>query len=654
VTAGARQVAPYGSWASPISMDLVLKGDLVFYMPRWDGDDLYWIEQRPLEGGRMVVVRRGADGHVADITPPGFNARTRVHEYGGGQYAVHDGTVWFANFDDQRVYRQDPGDEPRPITIAADVRHADLQVDAARKLLYAVREDHTTGAPEAVNSLVALDWDGRRDSIPIASGYDFYSSPRLSPDGKRLAWLAWRHPNMPWNSTELWVGELDAKGSVRSSRLVAGGTSESIVQPEWGPRGELYFVSDRSDWWNLYSGRGEGDDPLCRMKAEFASPQWQFGMTHYAVRGQDEIVCLYTEANNSRLARLDVTKRKLERVSLLYSQLGSLVVNGSRAAMIAASPTLSPRILVVDLESEKEEVVRASSETHIDPAYFSTPRMIEFPTEHGLTAHAIHYAPKNRDFEAPAGEQPPLIVHVHGGPTSAARPTFDLEVQWWTSRGFAVVDVNYGGSTGYGRAYRDRLKGTWGETDVDDSINAAKYLVDEGSADRDRVAITGGSAGGFTTLLALTKRRFFHAGASHFGVGDLVTFVADTHKFESRYLDWLVGPYPERADLYRERSAVNFADGLNCPVILFQGLEDKIVPPSQAEEFVAACKAKKLPYAYLPFEGEQHGFRRASSIRRSVEGEFYFYSRIFGFTPADSLEPVRIENFEKGGVGERS
>lgn len=647
--------APYGSWVSPISVDLLLKGQLILQMCRWDGDDLYWIEGRPLEGGRQVLVRRAAGGAVSDVTPHGFNARTRVHEYGGGQYAVRNGTVWFANWNDQRIYRQEPGGDPEPITPEADVRHADLQVDAQRGLLYAVREDHTTGAAEAVNSLVALDWEGRREAIPIASGNDFYSAPRLSADGSRLAWLTWNHPNMPWNSTELWVGELDSAGAVRSSRRVAGGGGEAICQPEWGPQGDLFFASDRTDWWNVYRAgdRPDEPEPLCRMEAEFAAPQWLFGLTWFAVRGEDEIACLHSQANSFRLGRLDLRTGKLVHVPLLYSQLGSIATSGARVAMIAASPMLSERVLVVDLDSGGEDIVRASTDIHVDAAYFSIPHSVEFPTEQGRRAYAIHYPPKNRDFEAPEGERPPLVVHIHGGPTSSAKPTFDLEVQYWTSRGFAFVDVNYGGSTGYGRAYRDRLKHMWGEVDVDDAVNAARFLVEMGLADGDRVAITGGSAGGFTTLLALTKRDFFRAGASHFGVGDLVTFVKDTHKFESRYLDWLVGPYPERADLYRERSAVNFAGDLSCPIILFQGLEDRIVPPSQSEEFVAACQAKRLPYAYVAFEGEQHGFRRDSSIRRSIEGEFYFYSRIFGFEPADDIEPVEIHNFQ-AGVGERS
>jgi dipeptidyl aminopeptidase/acylaminoacyl peptidase len=639
------QEAPFGSWASPISIDLLLKGGLDVGLPRWDGDDLYWTEVRPLEGGRQVVVKRGADGSITDATPAGFYSRTRVHEYGGLQYAVSDGVLWSSEFTDQRVYRIDPGAEPKPITPEGDVRHADFLYDRTRDRLFAVREDHTTGASEAVNTLVALDAAGKRDAITVMFGDDFYSSPALSPDGRRLAWLAWHHPNMPWDATELWLGELDSQGVVRSSRQIAGGASESIVQPRWSPSGELYFISDRSNWWNLYRARGEGDEPVCRKTADFATPQWGFGMSHYDFLGSDQILCIYWQSGASKLARVDLRTGVMTPVDLFYAELGNLQVNGRKAAMTAASPTLSKRVLVLDLDTGAEEVVRATSTVHIDPGYFSIPKAIEFPTERGLTAHAFFYAPKNKDFSAPSGTLPPLIVHCHGGPTSAVRPTYDLEKQYWTSRGMAIVDVNYGGSSGYGREYRERLNGQWGVVDVDDCVNAARYLAERGLVDRDRMAIAGGSAGGFTTLLALTQRDLFRAGASYYGVGDLVPFVTDTHKFESRYLVSLVGPYPERADLYRERSAVHFADRLNCPVILFQGLDDKVVPPRQSDEFVAACRAKGLPFAYLTFEGEGHGFRKAETLRRCWEAELYFYSRIFGFTPADRVEPVKIENF---------
>ena len=641
-----RKVAPFGSWASPITIELLLNGTVSLSrgMSRWDGNDLYWTELRPTEGGRQVIVRR-SDGANTDVTPAGFNARTRVHEYGGGEFAVGGGTVWFANFDDQRIYIQERGAGPVAITPAVDVRHADLLVDSGRRRIFAVREDHTTGASEAVNTLVALDWKGDRDAITIASGNDFYSSPKLSPDRKRLAWLTWNHPNMPWDGTELWVGELDADGNATSARRIAGGPTESIFQPEWSPDGELYFISDRNNWWNIYRVRGEFDEPVCRREAEFGVPQWAFGMTRYGFAESGEIVCLYSEPGGTKLGLLDTVTGKLKQIQLLYTALRGVAVNDRRVATVAASPTLSERVLVVDIDSGAQEVVKVSNPAHIDPGYFSVPHAIEFPTEGGVTAHAFYYPPKNKDHEGPPGEQPPLVVHSHGGPTSAAGSSFDLELQYWTSRGFGIVDVNYGGSSGYGRAYRLRLNGMWGVVDVDDCINAARHLVGQGLADGRRVAITGGSAGGYTTLVALTKRDFFNAGASHFGIGDLVTFVKDTHKFESRYLDTLIGPYPERADLYRERSAVNFADDLNCPVILFQGLEDKIVPPSQAEEFVAVCEKKKLPYAYLPFEGEQHGFRQAKNIRRSIEGELYFYSQIFDFATADEIDPVDIKNF---------
>jgi dipeptidyl aminopeptidase/acylaminoacyl peptidase len=643
----ARQVAPYGSWASPITIDLLLKGTVQMrnQMIRWDGDDLYWSELRPDEAGRIVVCRRSADGEVRDVTPQGFNARSLVHEYGGGHFAVAGGTVWFINFADQRLYRQDGDGSPRPITVAADVRHADMAFDAGRGRLYAVREDHTTGASEPVNSIVSLDAQDGSDAFTVAAGNDFYSSPKLSADGTRIAWTTWNHPNMPWDGSELWVGELDRSGHVISSRKIAGGINESILQPEWSPDGELYFISDRSDWWNLYRARGEGDEPVCPRSAEFGAPQWVFGMRFYAFSGPDEIMCLYSEPVGTRLGRIDLNAGAMRQVELIYSSLSGVQTNGRKLALFAGSSTLAERVLTLDLESGAQEVVKVANPAHLDPANMSIPKPIEFPTEGGLTAHAIHYPPRNRDFEGPQDEKPPLMVRCHGGPTGSAGPTYPFEYHYWTSRGFAVVDVNYGGSSGYGRAYRLRLNGEWGVVDVDDCINAARYLVEHGEADENRVWITGGSAGGYTVLLSLTKRNFYSTGASHYGIGDLELFIKETHKFEAHYCDTLIGPYPERADLYRDRSAVHFADNLKRPVILFQGLEDKIVPPSQAEEFVAVCKKKKLPYAYVAFEGEQHGFRKRENIRRSIEGELFFLSRMFGFSAADKIEPVQIENF---------
>ena len=642
-----RTIAPYGSWTSPITLDMLLKRTVHMrnQMVRWDGETLYWSELRPDEGGRIVVCKRDPGGAASDVTPEGFNARTRVHEYGGGHFAVSGGTVWFTNYSDQRVYRQDAGKEPRAITPAGDVRHADIVIDDHRDRLYTVREDHTNTTREAVNSIVALDASGRRDAITVASGNDFYSSPKLSPDGNRLAWTTWNHPNMPWDGSELWVGELDRDGHVTSKRKVAGNETESVLQPEWSPAGDLYFVSDRSGWWNLYRERGEGDEPVCPRAAEFGAPQWVFGMTFYAFAGPDEIVCLYSERGGTKLGLVGVNGGAMQPVELFYTDLHNVQASGRKVAFFDASATLAERVLTVDLDTGAQEVVRISNSAHVDSGNLTIPKAIEFPTEGGLTAHATYYPPKNQDFDAPHGDKPPLIVHCHGGPTASGGPTYAFEYQYWTSRGIAVVDVNYGGSSGYGREYRLRLNGNWGVVDVDDCINAARYLVAQGLVDGERVSITGGSAGGYTVLLSLTKRDFYNAGASHFGIGDLELFIKETHKFESRYVDTLVGTYPERAALYRDRSAVNFADNLKVPVILFQGLEDKIVPPSQAEEFVAVCKKKHLPYAYVPFEGEQHGFRQEKNIRRSIEGEMYFLSRIFGFDTADRIEPVEIENF---------
>ncbi|HWS86193.1 MAG TPA: S9 family peptidase [Pyrinomonadaceae bacterium] len=641
-------VAPYGSWKSPITSDLIVTATVGLGQIALDGANTYWVELRPSEGGRNCVVRRTPDGHLSDVTPQGFNARTRVHEYGGGDFAVGDGVVYFANFADQRVYRQRFEAAPQALTPEGKFRYSDFHLDAARRLLYAVREEHTGEGGEAVNTLVTVNVDGASGEDGgrvIASGNDFYSSPRLSPDGRRLAWLTWSHPNMPWDGSELWVGELNADGTLGESRRVAGGDDESIFQPEWSPAGTLYFVSDRNNWWNIYRLNEDGaTEAVHEADAEFGLPQWLFAMSAYAFASDDLIVCAYARRGDWSLGLLDTRRKTLERVELPYTDITYVRADATRAVFRAGSPTMRAAVVELDLKTLEAQVLRRASETDVDPAYFSTPRAVEFPTEGGRTAHAFYYPPRNPDFVAPAGERPPLLVKCHGGPTSAAFSTLRMETQYWTSRGIAVLDVNYGGSTGYGREYRQRLNGEWGVVDVDDSVNGAKFLIERGDVDPARCVITGGSAGGYTTLNALTFRDTFRAGASHFGIGDLTVFVGDTHKFESRYLERLIGPYPERKDLYHERSSINFTERLSCPVIFFQGLEDKIVPPNQAELMVEALRKKRLPVAYVAFEGEQHGFRKAENIKRALDGELYFYSRVFGFPLADNVEPVEIEN----------
>ena len=646
--------SPYGSWTSPITTDLIVAESVGLGQIALDGDDVYWVELRPLEAGRQVVVKRTPDGAALDVTPAPFNVRTRVHEYGGGAYVVSEGTVYFTNFADQRVYRQPAGQEPSPITPEGDIRHADFAVDLARSRLVCVQENHSDDG-DPVNSVVAVPTDTCDGVIDkpevLVSGSDFYSSPRLSPDGSWLCWLSWNHPNMPWDGTELWVGELDDDGKVGERKLAAGGSAESICQPEWAPDGRLYFVSDRSGWWNLYrwdnrAGRGAGESVL-PMEAEFGRPQWVFGANCYGFVSADRVICAVNRSGVWELLDLDLESGRWTALDIGgYSAMGrsDLRVVEDQVFFEAGGPTEPNALLRLDLEAGRLDVVRRSNPAAVDPEYLSAPETIEFPTEGGLTAHAFFYPPRNRDFTAPEGAKPPLLLKSHGGPTAATSNALDLEVQFWTSRGFAVVDVNYGGSTGYGTEYRRRLERNWGVVDVDDCVNAARHLAARGSVDEKQLAIDGGSAGGYTTLAALTFRDIFSAGASYYGVSDLETLARDTHKFESRYLDTLVGPYPEEAGVYRERSPINFTERLSRPIILLQGLEDRIVPPDQAEAMFHAVRAKGIPTAYLAFAGEQHGFRQAGNIKRALEAELYFFCRLFGFEPADKIEPVDIEN----------
>ncbi|MBD1834185.1 prolyl oligopeptidase family serine peptidase [Cyanobacteria bacterium FACHB-472] len=646
-----QQVKPYGSWNSPITSDLMVSETIGLGQIAIDGEDVYWIEGRPAEAGRTVIVRRTPDGQTIDIAPPPFNVRTRVNEYGGGAYCVADGIVYFSNFADQRLYRLIPGSQPQPLTPEAKMSYADAVIDRPRNRLYAVREDHTGEGQEAVNTLVSINLENGEDVRVLVSGNDFYSSPRLKPDGSQLAWLTWNHPNMPWDGTELWVAQINLDGSLGESQLVAGGADESIFQPEWSPDGILHFVSDRSGWWNLYKkappveGEGLGlTEPLCEMEAEFGLPQWIFGMSTYAFESANRIICTYTQQGIWHLASLDTTTGKLQQIETPYTEITSLKAVAGRVAFIAGSPTEFSSIVQLDLTTGQSSVLRHSSKLEIDTGYLSIAQPIEFPTENGLTAYGFYYPPQNHDFMAPEGELPPLVVKSHGGPTAATSSQLNLRIQYWTSRGFAYLDVNYGGSTGYGRAYHQRLDGLWGIVDVDDCVNGAKYLCEKGLVDENRMAIAGGSAGGYTTLCALTFRDVFKAGASYYGVSDLEALLRDTHKFESRYFDRLIGPYPERQDIYHDRSPIHFTDKLSCPIIFFQGLEDKVVPPNQAEMMVDVLRSKGLPVAYVAFEGEQHGFRRAENIKRVIDGEFYFYSRVFGFELAHPVEPIAIAN----------
>jgi len=643
--------APYGSWTSPISPDVVARAGRRLGTAAIAADEaIWWAEGKPSEGGRVVLMRRPAGGEPEVVTPEGFYVRTRVHEYGGGAWhLVAADLVLFSNFADQRLYRQRLGEEPVAITpepeSEAGLRYADFRVTPDGATVVCVREAHGRG--EAENQIVTLPIDGSTEPTVLASGRDFYSFPRISRDGGMLAWTCWDHPNMPWDGTELWMASL---AGPEEAILVAGGPSESIFQPEWDTEGGLCFVSDRDGWWNLYRSGAEGIEQVTGEQAEIGHPQWLFDGSTYALLDDGSIVCIRCARGEERLFVLDPGAAQLRDLGLPFTAFGwpSLSVHGTRVAFTASSPRSETAVVVFDLLAGASETVRTSSDEPVDPAYVSTPRAIEFPTSGGAVAHGFYYPPANADFEGPEDELPPLIVQSRGGPTSHSTPALDREFSFWTSRGIGVVDVNYRGSTGYGRPYRDALRGAWGIVDTDDCIAAARFLAASGEVDGDRLAIRGGSAGGYATLCALVFHDEFAAGASYFGVADTETLASDTHKFESRYLDSLIGPYPERADLYRERSPINFVERLRAPVILFQGLEDEVVPPSQSETMVAALKANGVPHAYLAFEGEQHGFRRSETEIRCLEAELYFYGRILGFEPAGDLEPVEIDGLPAG------
>jgi dipeptidyl aminopeptidase/acylaminoacyl peptidase len=647
-------VAPYGAWPSPIEAATVARSGRRLGAAAIAADGaVWWAEGRPEEGGRVVLMRRAASGEPEEATPAETNVRTRVHEYGGGAWRlIESDLVVFVDFGDQRLYRLRLGEDPAPISPepAADgaLHYADIWPTPDGEGIVCVRETHGEG--EAVNEIVSLPLDGAAEPQVLASGRAFYSFPRISPDGGWLAWTCWDHPNMPWDGTELWVAPLADSGE---ERLVAGGAEESVFQPEWGPDGHLYFVSDRDGWWNLYRAREPGAElsgeegalmQLTEDEADFAHPQWLFGGATYAFLEDGAIACVRCQGAEERLFLLQPEGWQPAELGLPFTSFGYPVLStrGQTVAFAAATPESETAVVLHDVESGETEIVRSSSEAPVDPAYVSRPRAVEFSTGDGAVAHGFYYPPANPGFSAPEGELPPLIVESHGGPTSHATPALSREFLYWTSRGIGVVDVNYRGSSGYGRAYRNELRGAWGVVDTEDCVAAARYLAELGEADGKRLAIRGGSAGGYATLCALTFHDAFAAGASYFGVADVEALARDTHKFESRYLDRLIGPYPERADLYRERSPNNYVERLRSPVILFQGLEDEVVPPNQAETMVAALAQNGVPHAYLPFEGEQHGFRKAETNIRCLEAELYFYGRIMGFEPAGDPEPVEI------------
>jgi dipeptidyl aminopeptidase/acylaminoacyl peptidase len=649
---GVATVAPYGSWASPITVDVLTGGAVGLGYVDLAEDGLYWVEGRAQENGRTALVFQPDGGEPRDVVPTGFNVRTRVHEYGGGAYWRNGRTLFCSSFDDSRVYRFDGSDEtPRPVTPEPAephaLRYADGVVTPDGSTIVCVRERHV--GREVLNELVSFPADGSAEPRVIVDGRDFYAAPRLDPAGRKLAWITWDHPNMPFDASDLCVADFAVDGTVSGARRVAGGGDESVLDPLWSPDGDLHFVADTNGWWNLYVERRGQIETVCQTDGEFAQAFWVFGLSQYAFLADGRIVCAITKAAQERLHILDPKAHTLTPLDLPYVTYSRSPIRavGNRIAFCAAGTKTPTAVVTYDLDERVSQTARTSLDVDVDPRYFSEGEPIDFSGADGETAYGFFYAPTNPDFEGPADELPPLVVHVHGGPTDHETNALDLEFQFFTSRGIAVADVNYGGSTGYGRAYRQRLNGRWGEVDLGDAVGAVHALTASGRVDPSRVAITGGSAGGYTTLLALALTGEFAAGMSAFGIADLELLAAETdHKFESHYEHSLVGPYPERADLYRERSPIHHADRISAPLLILQGLDDKVVPPVQAETIIAALRERGVPYAYLAFEGEGHGFRRADSRRRMHEAELSFLAQVFGFEPADGSEPLRIDNLE--------
>jgi dipeptidyl aminopeptidase/acylaminoacyl peptidase len=674
----------YGEWDSPISARQVASGAVEFGGVAVDDGTPYWLERRPAEDGRGVLVRRDDDGTDRAITPDDVDVRTTVHEYGGGDFAVRDGTVVYSRFEDQRLYRtDDEGSDPVPITPAPPEqqahRYADLSFTPSGDRLYCVRERHPVesdrasdekegAGAEPVNELVALSVEEGGEPTVVASGHDFYSFPRIAPDGERLAWTTWDHPRMPWDGTELHVADIESGGTLASERVVMGGPEESVFQPSWGPDGTLYAVSDRTGWWNVYRIADGDPQPIHQDDAEYGTPQWVFGLATYAVMDDGTILAVRSEASRHDLVELDPETGERESVGLPYVayRYPRLASDGESLVAVAAGPATPPSVIRWTPDGASE-VLRQSFTLDVGPGMLSEPAHVTFPTgeDGGEQAHALYYPPQHADYEAASGENaragageeddaPPLVVKVHGGPTSQTLPVTDLEIQYFTTRGIGVVDVNYRGSTGYGRAYRERLTGEWGVVDTEDCVAAAEYLADQGRADPDRLAIRGGSAGGYATLCALAFHGVFDAGTSYYGVTDLRALAEHTHKFESRYLDSLVGPLPEAEGVYEDRSPAEHAGQITTPLLVLQGGEDRVVPPEQAETLVAALVDNGTPYAYVEFPEERHSFRTAEAREVALTAELRFYGELFGFDPADDLEPFDLARgeFQKRTVGE--
>ncbi len=632
-------IAEYGSWQSKITAETVATKSIKFGFSEIDGDTIYYEEIRPENDGKSSLVKQKIGKEPVDLLPKQYNVRTRIHEYGGKSFFVKEKEIYFVNFNDQRIYKID-GNIVTHLTEGENFRYADIVFDKEKNCLYSVQEEHKKEA--VINSVIKIDLKTKAKTT-IASGRDFYASLTLSLDNKKLAFISWNHPNMPWDGANLMVYQIDEK----KLNKVAGGVDESIFQPSFGPDGRLYFVSDKNNFWNLYCLEKDELQPIYLSDAEMGVPLWQLGITTYSfIQKNDKLFIYAICSKNGRdlLSEIDISEKKVKEIKLPFTSLTNIKSSKDKLIFFAQSATLENSLILYDTVKKDLAIVKHSRKTDLKQEYISKPEAIEF-LSNNKKIYAFYYPPKNPDFAAPKDSLPPLIVKSHGGPTGQSKGVLNLETQYWTSRGFALVDVNYCGSSGYGREYRQSLYGKWGVADVDDCCNAALYLVKMKKAHPKKLIVRGGSAGGYTTLACLAFTKVFNAGASYFGLSELITFIQHTHKFEARYLDKLIGPYPKEKDLYIKRSPLYSADKISCPVLLLQGEEDMVVPKEQAEMMFKALLKQKIPTAYLLFPHEQHGFRSSKNIKRALEAEHYFYSKIFGFEVMDKIEPINIENF---------
>ena len=643
-----KKQSQYGSWESIFTPEKIIEGGLRFNEIRIDNQDIYFLEGRPSESGRSVIIKHNKDGTTTDIIPKKFNSRNAVHEYGGGSFTVKDEIVFFTNWEDQLIYKVS-ADKITPITEPSDIpmgiRYADLTLSNDGKWIFCVRETHIKDK-EAQNEIVAVSTISS-EIIVLASGRDFYSSPRPNPISNQICWLEWDHPNMPWDGNELYIADFDSQ-KISNKLKIDGSTNISIVQPEWTDKGELIYISDDSGWWNLKKYSDQKISDILSEEIDHGGPAWQFGFRTYFIYED----CIFlkgslNDKNKGLIRKISLSGEIIEEIQINHTSISDLSFCNDNAIYIGASPTTSSQVCSLDLRSSNLDILKESNTIYIDNEEISIAEEIIFDTTSNDMSYAYFYKPINKKFEGLKNEKPPLLVISHGGPTGSTSNSLNLSVQYWTNRGFAVVDVNYRGSTGYGRKYRDALKGNWGVYDTEDCIAAVDFLSNRGLVDSSRVAIKGGSAGGYTTINALTFHKRFAVGATYYGIADLSVFIADTHKFESRYLDSLIGKYPEEKEKYYNRSAINFTDQLSCPMIIFQGTEDKIVPPSQAEIMAQGLRDKKIPFSLIMYEGEQHGFRKSENIKSSLESELFFYSKVLKFTAFDKLNNIKIENSDR-------